>query len=179
VQGVVTLKAQIGKDGSVENLELMSGHPLLAPAAIDAAKQWKYKPYLANGQPIPVETEIQLDFKLAVEPQPAVVAPPALPNSTAQIYHVGAGVSAPSIISARQPDYTDEANRARKEGKVVLSVVVDTAGHAQNLRIVTPLGYGLDEKAVEAVRQWRFQPGMKDGKPVNVQINVEVEFHEY
>ena len=179
VQGVVTLKAQIGSDGSIENLELVSGHPLLAPAAIDAAKQWKYKPYLLNGQPVPVETEIQVDFKLAVDQQPAVAVPPATPNGMGQIYHVGAGVSAPSIVSARQPDYTDEANRARKEGKVVLSLVVDTTGHAQNLRVVTPLGYGLDEKAIEAVKQWRFQPGMKDGKPVNVQINVEVEFHEY
>lgn len=78
-----------------------------------------------------------------------------------------------------QPDYTDEVSHARKEGKVVLSAVVDTTGHARVLRVVTPLGYGLNEKAMEAVKQWRFQPGMKDGKPVNVQLNIEVEFRQY
>lgn len=95
------------------------------------------------------------------------------------VYRVGGGVSAPSILSAPQPDYTDEARRARKEGNVVLSLVVDTTGRARNLRVVSPLGFGLDEKAIEAVKQWRFQPGLKDGKPVNVQLNIEVEFRQY
>ena len=95
------------------------------------------------------------------------------------MYRVGGGVSAPSIVSARQPDYTDEASRVHKEGKVVISLIVDTAGRARNLRVVSPLGYGLDEKAIQAVQQWRFQPGMKDGKPVNVQLNIEVEFRQY
>jgi len=61
----------------------------------------------------------------------------------------------------------------------VLSLVVDTAGRARNLRVVSPLGFGLDEKAIEAVQHWRFQPGLKDGKPVNVQMNIEVEFRQY
>jgi periplasmic protein TonB len=58
-------------------------------------------------------------------------------------------------------------------------VVVDTIGHARILGVVSPLGYGLDEKAIEAVKQWRFQPGTKDGKPVDVQLNIEVEFRQY
>jgi len=106
-------------------------------------------------------------------------ASPASGTETIAVYRVGGGVSAPSIVSARQPDYTDEASRVHKEGKVVLSLIVDTAGRARNLRVVSPLGYGLDEKAIQAVQQWRFQPGMKDGKPVNVQLNIEVEFRQY
>jgi TonB family protein len=94
------------------------------------------------------------------------------------VYRVGGGVSAPSIVSARPPDYTDEASRAHKQGKVVLSLIVDPTGRARNLRVVSPLGYGLDDKAIEAVRQWRFQPGIKDGKPVYVQLNIEVEFNQ-
>jgi periplasmic protein TonB len=65
ISGTVVLHAVISKDGSIENLSLVSGHPMLAPAAIDAVKQWKYKPYLLNGEPVEVDTEVQVNFTLA------------------------------------------------------------------------------------------------------------------
>jgi len=65
IQGVVILQAQISKDGSIENLQLISGHPMLAPAAIEAVKQWRYKPYLLNGEPVEVDTQVQVNFTLA------------------------------------------------------------------------------------------------------------------
>ncbi len=65
IQGVVILQAQISKEGNIENLQLISGHPMLAPAAIDAVKQWKYKPYLLNGEPVEVETQVQVNFTLS------------------------------------------------------------------------------------------------------------------
>src|SRR5579863_735130 len=65
IQGVVVLQAQISKDGSIENLQLISGHPMLAPAAIEAVKQWKYKPYLLNGEPVEVDTQVQVNFTLS------------------------------------------------------------------------------------------------------------------
>jgi protein TonB len=65
IQGTVVLHAVISKDGSIENLTLVSGHPMLAPAAIDAVKQWRYKPYLLNGEPVEVDTEVQVNFTLA------------------------------------------------------------------------------------------------------------------
>jgi len=65
IQGVVILQAQISKDGNIENLQLISGHPMLAPAAIEAVKQWKYRPYLLNGEPVEVETQVQVNFTLA------------------------------------------------------------------------------------------------------------------
>jgi protein TonB len=65
ISGTVVLRAVIGKDGAIQNLSLVSGHPMLAPAAIDAVKQWKYKPYLLNGEPVEVDTEIQVNFTLA------------------------------------------------------------------------------------------------------------------
>ena len=65
IQGTVVLHAVISKDGAIENLTLVSGHPMLAPAAIDAVKQWKYKPYLLNGEPVEVDTEVQVNFTLA------------------------------------------------------------------------------------------------------------------
>jgi protein TonB len=65
IQGPVVLQAEISKDGSIENLHLISGHPMLAPAAIEAIKQWKYKPYILNGEPVEVETTITFNFTLA------------------------------------------------------------------------------------------------------------------
>jgi periplasmic protein TonB len=65
ISGTVVLHAVISKDGSIEGLTLVSGHPMLAPAAIDAVKQWKYKPYLLNGEPVEVDTEVQVNFTLA------------------------------------------------------------------------------------------------------------------
>ena len=65
IQGTVILQALISKDGNIENLQLISGHPMLAPSAIEAVKQWKYKPYLLNGEPVEVETQVQVNFTLA------------------------------------------------------------------------------------------------------------------
>lgn len=95
------------------------------------------------------------------------------------VYHVGGGISAPKAISAPDPEYTEEARRAKAQGTCVLWLIVDAAGHPRDIRVARGLGYGLDAKAVEAVKQWRFAPSLKDGKPVDVQISVEVAFHLY
>jgi periplasmic protein TonB len=65
IQGKVILQAQISKDGTIQNLQLVSGHPMLAPAAIEAVKQWKYRPYLLNGEPVEVETQVEVNFTLS------------------------------------------------------------------------------------------------------------------
>jgi protein TonB len=65
IQGQVILQAEISKDGTIENLRLVSGHPMLAPAAIEAVKQWRYKPYLLNGEPVAVETQVMVNFSLS------------------------------------------------------------------------------------------------------------------
>jgi len=77
------------------------------------------------------------------------------------------------------PGYTLEARRAKRQGVVVLSVVVDPQGDVSEMRVVRGLGYGLNEKAVEAVRAWKFKPGTRDGVPVAVLITVEVAFRLY
>jgi protein TonB len=65
IQGTVVLQAEISKDGTIENLRLISGHPMLAPSAIEAVRQWRYKPYFLNGEPVAVETQITVNFTLA------------------------------------------------------------------------------------------------------------------
>jgi periplasmic protein TonB len=95
------------------------------------------------------------------------------------VYKVGGGISAPEAISTPDPTYTEEARNAKTQGTCILWLIVDDQGNPRDIRVVRGLGYGLDAKAIEAVRQWRFHPAMKDGHPVNVQISVEVGFRLY
>jgi len=91
-------------------------------------------------------------------------------------FRIGGGVSAPIPIYKPEPEYSEEARKAKFQGTVMLAIVVDTDGKAKNIQVVRSLGMGLDEKAVEAVAKWRFKPGYKDGRPVPVKANVEVNF---
>ena len=95
------------------------------------------------------------------------------------VFRVGGGVSAPKVLYQLDPDYSEEARRAKYQGTVVLWLIVDQSGRARDLRVARSLGMGLDEKAIEAVKQWKFEPALKDGRPVAVQINVEVNFRLY
>jgi protein TonB len=91
-------------------------------------------------------------------------------------YRIGGAVSAPTILSKVEPEYSEEARKAKWQGTVVLSLVVDAQGRPQGLKVARSLGLGLDQKAMEAVAKWRFRPGMKDGKPVPVIATIEVNF---
>ncbi len=94
-------------------------------------------------------------------------------------FRVGGGVSAPRALFAPDPEYSEEARKAKYQGVCVLWLVVGPDGRPRDIKISRSLGLGLDEKAIEAVRNWKFEPALKDGKPVAVQINVEVNFRLY
>ena len=92
------------------------------------------------------------------------------------VYHVGGGVSAPVLRFKVEPEYSEDARKARMQGTVVLRIEVWPDGKAHNIHVVRSLGLGLDNQALRAVRQWVFQPGTRDGIPVRVEANVEVSF---
>jgi periplasmic protein TonB len=92
------------------------------------------------------------------------------------VFRVGGGVTAPTLLYKVEPEYSEEARKAKYQGTVVLYVEVDTAGKARNLRVMRSLGLGLDEKAIEAVQKWRFRPGQKNGVAVIVAATIEVNF---
>ena len=94
-------------------------------------------------------------------------------------FRVGNGVSAPRALETPDPEYSEEARKAKYQGTVVLWLIVGPDGKPRDIRVSRPLGMGLDQKAIEAVNRWRFEPAMKDGRPVAVQINVEVNFRLY
>jgi protein TonB len=90
--------------------------------------------------------------------------------------HIGGGVSSPVVLHQVEPEFSEEARKAKFSGNVLVYLFVDPDGKPSHVRVVKPVGMGLDEKAVEAVRQYRFKPAMKDGKPVQVDLYVEVNF---
>ena len=92
------------------------------------------------------------------------------------VYKIGGGVSAPVPVYRPEPEYSEEARKAKWQGAVLLQLVVDENGVPQDIKVIRSLGLGLDQKAIEAVQKWRFKPGQKDGKAVPVSANIEVNF---
>jgi TonB family protein len=91
-------------------------------------------------------------------------------------YSVGGSVTAPIPIYKPEPPYSEEARKAKYQGTVVLYIIVDAQGNVTDARVVKPLGLGLDEKALDTVRTWKFKAGMRNGIPVAVRVMVEVSF---
>jgi len=120
------------------------------------------------------------DLTLRISPQfaaaPSVTVTGPAGTTTAGAYRPGGGITNPIPISHPEPQYSPEATQAKWQGAVMLSLVVDETGKPTNIKVIRPLGLGLDEKAIESVSQWKFQPGTKDGVPVPVQAQIEVTF---
>lgn len=90
--------------------------------------------------------------------------------------HRGRGVTPPLLVYKVEPQFSDEARKAKHQGLVLLSIEVDSSGRVRNVRVLQSLGLGLDEKAIEAVSHWRFRPALFDGKPVATEATVQVNF---
>jgi TonB family protein len=161
VQGVVEVKAVVLADGTVGDVTVKKSlDPDLDAEAIRAAKQWKFKPGTKDGEPVPVEVSIELSFTLRDGP----------------VYKIGAGVSAPVLMKEVKPKYTDGAMRRKMQGVVEVAAVVLEDGTVGDVKVTKPLDEELDQQAVAAAKQWTFKPGTVDGKPVKVQVTIELSF---
>jgi len=175
VRGMVTCRILLAVDGTVKAVQSVRGHPLLIPPAMEAVKQYRYRPTTVDGQPAEVITEVEI--KVPPGDWPAATASPVPETEVPpDVYRVGPAVFQPKIIRKIEPQYSEEARDAKLQGKVVLGVVVEEDGKIRQAKVLKGLGLGLDEKAVEAVKQWEFEPAMRDGKPVKVQATVEINF---
>jgi TonB family protein len=134
------------------------------PAAQKSDSQADGQPRTSSGANATSEHAIKLDLP---------TTPAALPPGVEKI---GNGVSAPVAIKTPQAKYTREARKQKIEGACLVAIVVNAKGIPQNLKVVRPLGYGLDEAALAAVKKYRFKPAMKDGHQVPVAIMIEVNF---
>ena len=104
------------------------------------------------------------------------VGPGSGGNTGGGIRHIGGGVSAPQLIYQVEPEFSEEARKAKVAGNVLVTLIVDATGHPQRVRVLRGIGMGLDEKAIEAVKQYRFKPAMEGNKPVPVEVNIDVNF---
>jgi TonB family protein len=187
IQAAVVLKVVISKSGDVENIQLISGHPMLAPAAIDAVKQWKYKPYLLNGAPVEVDTQVTVNFTLSDKPSDGTDVDG---GAFSGVISTGKG-NASQLVPQRErvsprdmqgllltrvnPHYPQEAKDQRIQGTVVLGVIVDKEGSVANIQLISghPL---LAPPAIEAVRQWKYKPYVVNDTPLEVDTQVTVNF---
>ena len=109
----------------------------------------------------------------------AGIGPGSGGNMGGGVYHVGGSVRAPEVIRQVDAEFSEEARKAKFSGNVIVSLIVDDSGNPQRVRCARDVGMGLCAKAVEAVQQWKFKPAMKDGKPVKVEMSVEVNFQVF
>lgn len=112
---------------------------------------------------------------VAVVPDTPAAVSPQTPTPPG-VFRAGGDLSVPRVIYKEDPQYPERPRQLGIDGRVVLSVTVAPDGHPRDVTVIRPLGYGLDEKAVEAVQKWRFRPAVKDGQPVSVRAQVEVNF---
>ena len=105
--------------------------------------------------------------------------PPVLTKIAPGIYRIGGSVTAPRVLHEGVVHFSEEAKHAKYQGEALVTVIVDEKGLPQNPHVVRPIGMGLDEKAIEAVKEYRFTPAMKDGKPVPVYMTIAINFRLY
>ena len=192
VQGAVTLECVVQPDGTIGEARVTKAlNPGLDQEAIKAVKQWRFEPGKKDGKPVPVLITLEMTFTLRDTPAPGGATKPPLfpvrpltpgdagaksqPQATG-VYKPGAGVSAPVLVKQVKPQYTAEAKDARIQGVVTLECVVQPDGTVGDVEVIKALEDGLDQEAIKAVKQWRFEPGKKDGKPVPVLITLEMTF---
>jgi TonB family protein len=200
IQGVVRFAAVIGTDGHVQDLQVISGHPLLIRVAQEAVRQWVYRPTLLNGKPVEVSTEIDIPFtftegKKASAPPPADAAPSSsetpcdgrtftigvagslvggsvAPEQPVTRVRVGGNVQAAMLVNRVEPAYPRDA---WVEGTVRFTAIIGTDGHVRNLQLVSGPPQ-LAPAALNAVMQWVYQPTLLNGKPVEVVTTIDVPF---
>ena len=171
VEGTVTLEARVDVHGNLTSIRVVKGLGFgLDEQAIAAVRTWQFAPALKDGVPVEAITQIDVDFKL-----PASVGPPKT-KGISETVRIGPGVIPPTVISRVQPDYTEEARAAKYEGTVVVKATIGVDGTLKVEKVLRELDHGLTENAVEELKQWKFKPGLKNGKPVAVSLNIEVNF---
>ena len=168
----------IRRDGSLGKISLSqsSGNDLLDNAAREAVQAAAPFPALPQQWP---EKSLTLRFHFFYNQEPSLDAPPCNGPGRGRVFRVGSGMTAPRVVYQPDPEYSEDAWKAKYQGVVILTGTVGPEGNFDNLCVEQPLGFGLDEKAMAAVKAWKFEPATKDGQTVPVRISVEVTFRLY
>ena len=175
-EGICTIRAVIGADGipAIRAAESPSGDAAIA-AAIAAVKESKFEPGRLNDQPIPVRVMLRVVFTADHSP----AAPIIIQRRYRDPGQANPLDYPPRPIKIAEAEYSEEARRKKIQGIVVVSTLVNEEGMPTDIRVDKSIGHGLDEKAMEAISQYRFRPATRDGKPVPTRITIDVNFRLY
>lgn len=179
LQGEVVVKFSVSETGDVEQVEIVSGDPVLAKAAVDAARKWKFKPFIKDGRPVKASTKIPFDFAFKDKVTDVKLKPEnrlANGSSGSNRVRVSQGVIQGMVIHKVAPVYPPEAKRARVQGTVILAAIIGKDGRIKNLQVVSGPS-ALADAAVGAVQQWRYRPYILLGEPVEVDTQITVNFN--
>jgi len=166
----VLLQLVVDEQGVPQDLRIVRSLGLgLDQKAIEAVQQWRFKPGLKDGKPVPVSANIEVNFRLPQSDPIAGVAPPSRPVT------VGGAVMDSRVVQRVPPVYPPNARTARVQGTVQVSVTVGPDGRVQDVQPLSGPAM-LTQAAIQAVAQWVYQPFLLNGQPVSVQTTANVNF---
>lgn len=164
ITGLVRLEVDISPAGVVADIRPLSGHPLLVDAATEAVRLWAYQPIVLDGQPVQARAQVDLNFDLA-----------GFPKTGGEARHVRGGEQVMKLVAQARPAYPAEAKRQGVAGMVRLQVLISKTGEVTGVRVLEG-NPALVAAAVEAVKQWRYEPSSVEGAPVEVVTDIDVNF---
>jgi TonB family protein len=170
---------------TLDSVHALLQHVFLNPqdrAADFVPAYWKpcFGAQITTAQACRLSPRIAPLFKFAPSLQiPEAAADPPEISANPPAMKIGNGVTPPHAVCTPDPEYSEQARRERIQGILVLALIVDKSGRPQNISVVSPLGYGLDEQALNTVKTWKFEPSRKAGEPVSVYAHIEVSFRLY
>jgi TonB family protein len=167
IEGFVTVEARIAADGTVKRLQVVKrlGYGLDENALL-AVRDWRFLPAIRDGMAAEATTQIDVEFNLRNAELNELIA-----NDMAT--RLGPGVVPPQVVHRVEPQYP-RAGRQKRAGGVILDVIIPEDGSPRIVRVIQSLEWELDENAINALKQWRFSPAMKDGRPVKVRMNIAI-----
>jgi len=180
VGGDATVEFTILKSGRLAENSLIegAGHAMLGDLALRAVKKSDPFPQLpANFAAPSLSVRAEFRYEGTTASARALTGLRVSVDGVDQpVYAIGGAVIAPEPIYQPDPEFSEEARKKKVSGTVILRFVVTSKGEVTDIRVTNSVGSGLDEKAMEAVRSWKFRPATKDGQPVSARIAVEVDF---
>lgn len=181
---VTILSLVVGVDGVPTNVQIINSHGgPFDEFAIAAVQQSRFQPGTLNGKPVPVLIQVRVPFFHFTTAVPKMMLHYAQPGNLQSRqdnpFRMDPRVTPPKAIFNATPEYSEQARRQKIQGIVILSMLVTEDGLPTDIRLEKSLGYGLDEKALQAAAKYRFKPAMRDGNPVSQRITVEMNFRLY
>lgn len=181
IQGEVLVDVLIDEEGKVTQAKAVSGDDRLTNAAVEAVRTWEFQPWIKNGHAVRVHTKVPVDFaftgNVVEKPQPGVLmtSPPAGSAERPQRVRVSQGVSQGLLVRQVKPVYPREAREAGIQGSVIIQAVIGKDGMLLETKVISG-PKELQQAAVGAVQQWRYKPYYLNGKPVEVETQITVNF---